>query len=235
MRIAIVQRDVAQRALIEATLTQCGHTCLLFSDAGALLDALPASAVDLLVLGWPVAELVDPAWFATLRSRCDFRTPMLFVSPNRSDESMLRAFSAGADDYVGLPVDPAVLCARVHALLRRAFPERCPSMSHDTGPYRFWAERQVVTLHDREVQLSGTQYRLASLFFGNIGRPLSRDHIYVAVWGRELPGMTRTIDSHVSRLRAVLQIGAPNGFTLQPVYKTGYLLLRVDADIRASA
>ena len=77
------------------------------------------------------------------------------------------------------------------------------------------------------MQLSGTQYRLASLFFSNIGRVLSRDHIFAMVWGREFREVTRTIDSHVSRLRLLLQIEPHNEFRLQPVYKSGYRLLHL--------
>ena len=77
------------------------------------------------------------------------------------------------------------------------------------------------------VQLSGTQYRLASLFFSNIGRVMSRDHIFAMVWGREFREFTRTIDSHVSRLRLLLEIEPQNEFRLQPVYKSGYRLLHL--------
>jgi two-component system, OmpR family, phosphate regulon response regulator PhoB len=80
------------------------------------------------------------------------------------------------------------------------------------------------------VQLSGTQYRLASLFFSNVGRVLSRDHIFAMVWGREFREVTRTIDSHVSRLRLLLQIEAHNDYRLQPVYKSGYRLLCVRSE-----
>lgn len=77
------------------------------------------------------------------------------------------------------------------------------------------------------MQLSGTQYRLASLFFSNIGRVLSRDHIFAMVWGREFRECTRTIDSHVSRLRLLLEIEPQNDFRLQPVYKSGYRLVQL--------
>ena len=85
------------------------------------------------------------------------------------------------------------------------------------------------------MQLSGTQYRLASLFFSNVGRVLSRDHIFAMVWGREFREVTRTIDSHVSRLRLLLQIEPHNDFRLQPVYKSGYRLLCVRTESEAAA
>jgi DNA-binding response OmpR family regulator len=95
--------------------------------------------------------------------------------------------------------------------------------------------RQLVTLHGTPVRLSGTQYRLASLFFSNIGRVLSRDHIFAMVWGREFREVTRTIDSHVSRLRLLLEIEPQNDFRLQPVYKSGYRLLHLRTQEEAVA
>lgn len=93
------------------------------------------------------------------------------------------------------------------------------------GDLHFDTRHQVVTLRGAPVRLSGTQYRLASLFFSNIGRVLTRDHIFAMVWGREFREATRTIDSHVSRLRLLLAIDARNGLRLQPVYRCGYRLL----------
>jgi two-component system, OmpR family, phosphate regulon response regulator PhoB len=95
------------------------------------------------------------------------------------------------------------------------------------GPYRFDSRQQTVTVRGKPVSLSGTQFRLAQLFFSNIGRVLSRDHIFAMVWGREFRETTRTIDSHVSRLRLALEIEPVNHFRLQPVYKSGYRLLHL--------
>jgi two-component system, OmpR family, phosphate regulon response regulator PhoB len=128
-----------------------------------------------------------------------------------------------------LPARPHEFIHRISALLRRAYPERHGAMNIDAGPYHFDVRHQLVTLRGVPVQLSGTQYRLASLFFSNIGRVLSRDHIFAMVWGREFRECTRTIDSHVSRLRLLLEIGSQNDFRLQPVYKSGYRLVQLSS------
>jgi len=227
MRIAILQRDTAQRGDIERVLAQGGHTCMPFSDEIVLTKALAASTVDMLVLDWQGTRLSGADVLKTVRAVNGNQIPVLFASEDMSDDSVVHAFAVGADDYVSLPVCPPVFHARVNALLRRAFPDRFDNATLDVGPYRFNMRRQSVTLHGKPVVLSGTQYRLASLFFANIGRVLSRDHIYSMVWGRELQTLTRTIDSHVSRLRVLLEIGDDNGFRLQPVYKSGYRLLRL--------
>lgn len=230
MHIAILQRDPAQRVDIERVLAQGGHTCMPFSDELVLTKALASSTVDMLVLDWKGTRLSGADVLRTVRAVNGSHIPVLFASEDISDDSVVHAFAVGADDYVSLPVCPSVFRARVDALLRRAFPDRCDRMTLDVGPYRFNMRRQSVTMNGKPVVLSGTQYRLASLFFANIGRVLSRDHIYATVWGRELHTLTRTIDSHVSRLRVLLEIEDRNGFRLQPVYKSGYRLLRLDDD-----
>jgi len=228
MRIAILQRDVAQLGHIEHVLTQGGHTCLPFSDGLVLTKALAASTIDMLVLDWQGSRLSGTEVLRTARAVSGNHMPVLFASTDQSDDSVVHALAVGADDYVSLPVCPSVFRARVEALLRRAFPDRYDNVILDAGPYRFDMRRQSVTLNGRPVVLSGTQYRLASLFFANVGRVLSREHIYAMVWGRDLQTLTRTIDSHVSRLRVLLEIDERNGFRLQPVYKSGYRLLHLE-------
>lgn len=233
MRIAILQRDGAQLGQIENVLAQGGHTCMPFSDGLVLTKALAASTVDMLVLDWQGTRLSGVEVLKAVRAVNGSQIPVLFASEDISDDSVVHAFAVGADDYVSLPVCPSVFRARVDALLRRAFPDRYDNVTLDAGPYHFDMRRQSVTLNGKPVMLSGTQYRLASLFFANIGRVLSRDHIYAMVWGRELHTLTRTIDSHVSRLRVLLEIDECHGFRLQPVYKSGYRLLRLQGDTKA--
>jgi two-component system phosphate regulon response regulator PhoB len=201
MRIAILQRDPLQRQLIEKILEQAGHSCLTYDDGLSMSKALACSTVDLLVLDWNGVRLSGADVLKAVRSVGGDRMPVVFASRDTSEESAVRAFLAGAD------------------------PDRHGVANFDVGPYHFDGRRQLVTLRGVPVPLSGTQYRLASLFFANIGRVLSRDHIFAMVWGREFREFTRTIDSHVSRLRLLLEIGEENGFRLQPVYKSGYRLL----------
>ncbi|WP_167760113.1 response regulator transcription factor [Paraburkholderia pallida] len=146
MRIAILQRDAAQRGLIERTLAQSGHACMPFSDGIALAKALAASTVDMLVLDWQGSRLSGTELLKTVRAVNGNQIPVLFASEDASDESVVRAFSVGADDYVSLPVCPSVFRARVNALLRRAFPDRYDNVALDAGPYHFDMARQPESL-----------------------------------------------------------------------------------------
>jgi DNA-binding response OmpR family regulator len=232
MRIAILQRDLVRSKQLERILVQAGHSCLVFDDGLMLAKALARSTTDLLVLDWPGARMSGSDVLKSVRSVSGDRVPVLFASEDASEESIVRTLSCGADDYVTFPVRVAEFRERITALLRRAYPERFGLSSFEVGPYQFDTRRQMVTLRGQPVQLSGTQFRLASLFFSNVGRVLSRDHIFAMVWGREFREVTRTIDSHVSRLRVLLEIGDHNDFRLQPVYKSGYRLLCVSAGTR---
>lgn len=227
MRIAVLQSDPLMRLSIEKVVSSANHTCELYDDGLALCKALARSTADLLVLDWQGARLSGGEVLRSVRGIGGERLPVIFASDDTSEASMMRAFASGADDYVGLPLRPGEFRARIGALLRRAYPERFGNADFVVGPYRFDSQRQLVMLHDQPVRLSGTQYRLASLFFANVGRVMSRDHIFAMVWGREFREFTRTIDSHVSRLRLLLEIDAQNEFRLQPVYKSGYQLLHL--------
>ncbi|CAB3750242.1 response regulator transcription factor [Paraburkholderia solisilvae] len=235
MRIAILQRDPVRSKQLERILVQAGHSCMVYDDGLTMAKALARSTADLLVLDWHGVRMSGADVLKSTRAVSGDRVPVIFVSTDDSEESVVRALAAGADDYVTFPVRIAEFRERVTALLRRAYPERFGVTSFDVGPYHFDTRRQIVTLRGVPVQLSGTQYRLASLFFSNVGRVLSRDHIFAMVWGREFREVTRTIDSHVSRLRLLLQIEPHNDYRLQPVYKSGYRLLCVRTENEAAA
>ena len=227
MRIAVLQRDPVMRLSIEQVLLKAAHTCVVYEDGLAMSKALARSTVDLLVLDWQGMRLSGAEVLRSVRGVGGDRLPVMFASNDTTEESVVRALANGADDYVALPLRPAEFRERIAALLRRAYPDRFSTASFGIGPYHFDTRRQLVMLHGQPVPLSGTQYRLAALFFSNIGRVMSRDHIFAIVWGREFREFTRTIDSHVSRLRLLLEIEPQNEFRLQPVYKSGYRLLHL--------
>ncbi|HEY2022195.1 response regulator transcription factor [Paraburkholderia sp.] len=230
MRVAVLQRDPVMRQSIEHVLMSAGHFCTAFDDGLEMSRALAHSTMDLLVLDWHSTRLAGAELLGQVRRIAGEQLPIMFVSNDRSEASMVRALADGADDYLPLPLRAAEFRARVAALLRRAYPERCATASFEVGPYRFDRIRKVALLRGERVPLTSTQYRLAMLFFSNLGRVMSRDHIYTMVWGRELIEFTRTIDTHVSQLRVLLEIEPRNGFLLRPIYKSGYRLVSVRED-----
>jgi two-component system phosphate regulon response regulator PhoB len=217
------------RRSIENVLVRAGHFCAAYEDGFAMWRSLARSTMDLLVLDWQDARLSGADLLGSVRRVAGERVPIMFVSNDGSEESMVRALAGGADDYLAWPLRAAEFRARVAAVLRRAYPESFSAATcFVVGPYRFDTVRKAVTLRGERVRLSPTQYRIAALFFANLDRVMSRDHIFATVWGRELQEFTRTVDSHVSRLRLLLEIEPHNGFRLQTVYRSGYRLVQLD-------
>ena len=107
MRIAILQRDPLQRQTIEKILVQASHTCVTFDDGLSMSKALARSTVDMLVLDWHGLRLSGVDVLKSVRAVGGDRMPVVFASADNSEEAAVRAFAAGADDYVSLPVRPA--------------------------------------------------------------------------------------------------------------------------------
>jgi DNA-binding response OmpR family regulator len=92
------------------------------------------------------------------------------------------------------------------------------------GPYVFETRPGRLLMDGAVIEVTHKEFYLALLFFRNIGRPLSRAYIHEAVWIRETALPSRTMDTHVSRVRNKLQLRPENGFRLVPVYSYGYRL-----------
>jgi DNA-binding response OmpR family regulator len=137
MRIAILQRDPVMRQSIEKVLMSASHTCMAYDDGLSMSKALARSTVDLLVLDWHGTRLSGAEVLRSVRAVGGDRLPVLFASAETSEESVVRAFASGADDYVALPLRPGEFRERVAALLRRAYPDRFSAASFDVGPYHF--------------------------------------------------------------------------------------------------
>jgi DNA-binding response OmpR family regulator len=122
------------------------------------------------------------------------------------------------------PVRRAELVARVQAQLRRAFPSQNGAEQLQFGQYVFETRPGRLLMDGQVLDVTHKEFYLALLFFRNIGRPLSRAYIHESVWIRETEVPSRTMDTHVSRVRNKLQLKPENGFRLVPVYSYGYRL-----------
>jgi len=119
--------------------------------------------------------------------------------------------------------------ARVQALLRRAYPSQSAVEQIQFGNYIFESRTGRLSMSGAEIEVTQKEFDLALLFFRNLGRPLSRAYILEAVWSRDVEVPSRTMDTHVSRVRSKLQLRPENGYRLAPVYSYGYRLEQITA------
>lgn len=210
------------------TLSTVGHNCVSFATGPALLAKLRQETFDLLILDWNVPGNVSgldvTSW---ARGHLVPPPPILMVTARSDAEDIVAGLNAGADDFLVKPIDPSVLLARVHAVLRRAYPPELEIKPETFGSVTFDPLHQVVSVDGEQVQLTAKEYDLALVFFRNMHRALGRSYLLETVWGRNPDLATRTLDAHVSKVRTKLGLRPERGFKLAPVYSYGYRLERV--------
>jgi DNA-binding response OmpR family regulator len=130
-----------------------------------------------------------------------------------------------ADDAVK-PARQNELLARVHALLRRAYP-REEEKRLSFPPFEIDTKRSEIRRGGAKIELTPKEYDLAVTLFRNIGRLMSRGHLQESVWGRSGDLATRTVDTHVSQVRKKLDLRAETGFRVVPIYNYGYRLEQI--------
>ncbi|WP_432380960.1 response regulator transcription factor [Duganella sp. P38] len=229
MRIAILDNDRSQAELICQVLTSAGHICHSFQTAKDVLAQLRKDSYDMLILDWQVVDLGGAEVLRRAREKLPDNAPVLFLTTSSGEDDIVAGISAGADDYMIKPLRRSEMVARVQALLRLAYPAQNGAESLQFGQYVFETRPGRLLMDGIVLDVTHKEFYLALLFFRNIGRPLSRAYIHEAVWIRETIVPSRTMDTHVSRVRNKLQLKPENGFRLVPVYSYGYRLEKLGA------
>lgn len=229
MRIAALDDEPSQLDLIRHTMEGLGHECHGFPDGRSLLRALRQESFDLLILDWALPDMAGPSVVRVIREEMLSRLPVLFVTNRREEADMVEGLGAGADDFMVKPIRVGELSARTQALLRRAYPSQ-----HETevvfGPYHFYPHSRTLKVHGVSLELKHREYELALFLFQNMGRLLSREHLREAVWGQGPDASSRSLDTHISRLRTKLDLRPRNGFLLSAIYGLGYRLEAIDSE-----
>jgi DNA-binding response OmpR family regulator len=233
MRVAVLDDDQAQLDLARQTLETMGHDYHGYTDGKALLRALRRETFDLLILDWQVPVLSGIEVMRWARENLEERIPILFVTNRSAEADVIEGLTAGADDFMVKPIRVGELTARVNALLRRAYHQK-DSGEFTIGRYRFDPATLQIRVGDESITLKQKEFDLAVFLFQNIGRLLSRKHLLEAVWGIEADISSRTLDTHVSRLRGKLGVVPENGYRLAAVYSIGYRLEAVNPAMLAS-
>lgn len=228
MRIAILEDDTAQQELLTCWLQESGHESRVFGTGSAIQDALRKDTFDLVVLDWNLPDTTGLKIVEWIRSNLDWKIPVIFTTSRDREQDIVEALEHGADDYMTKPIKRAETLARIGALLRRALPDADEDSVLSYPPFEFDLHNQHVKLDNRDISLTNKEFQLALLLFRNSGRLLSRSYLLENVWGVRSELSTRTVDTHISRLRNKLGIRPESGWRLSAVYHHGYRLEAID-------
>ena len=219
-RILVVDDEPDLLELVRVNLAQAGFEVETASTGRNALDCVRRSAPDLVVLDLMLPDVPGTDVCRELRSDPEFaRLPIIMLTARADEVDRVVGFELGADDYVTKPFSPRELTLRVRAILRRRSAHVDEAEPFQHRGLRVDSERHRCFVEDVEVDLTAKEFELLKHLLRRPGRVLTRDQLLDGVWGHDVTVTTRTIDTHVKRLREKL---GSAGSMIETVRGIGY-------------
>lgn len=223
-KILLVEDDVRLANLVQSFLQQHGFSVTV-CDNGLQAEAICREVQpDLVVLDLMLPGLDGFAVCRALRGW--YKNPVLMLTAKQSDIDQVLGLELGADDYVIKPVEPRVLLARIHALLRRVQGAAASDQQRlEFGKLTLNQSAREAHFADELVELTSYEFDLLWMLAKHAGQTVRREAIHKQIIGREYDGLDRTVDVRVSHLRRKLGDNADAPFRIKTVWGKGYLFV----------
>lgn len=202
--ILVIEDEEDVTDLIRYHLKKAGFRVLIAGDGATGLGVATSEHPDAIILDLMLPGLNGLEVAKRLRAQeRTSETPLLMLSAKGEPESRIKGLELGADDYLPKPFSPRELVLRIQALIRR---RSAPSAAEASvaGPFVLDRTALKVTLEGRRLDLTSTEFKLLSLLIGKAGAIQSREELLDGVWGYKSTVDTRTVDTHMRRLREKL-------------------------------
>ncbi len=228
MNILLVEDDPIQASILEKVLRNLGREIYQVRDGERAIQFLRTRSVELIVLDWHLPTMSGIEVVHWIRANLGDEPSVLFLTARVLEMDVVAALEAGGDDYIVKPFREVELAARVKALLRRCSHGRKHAELTRAGVYVLDPATNSVSVRGETVDLTSKEFALAKCLFDNLGRVISRDALAALAWGRTLDGSSRSLDTHMYRIRQKLTLRPENGLRLSAVYTHGYRLDEVE-------
>ena len=197
-----------------------GYEVLPASDGAQALELFNKNPdIALAIIDIMMPEL--DGWALTKEIRKTSDLPIIMLSARAEEFDLLTGFESGIDEYVTKPFSPGVLVKRVEALIKRSDGKVLAEDEVKKGLY-IDSNAFVAYVDGNALELTLKEFELLSYLFENSGRVLTRDQLLNAIWGYDYLGDSRTVDSHIARLRT--KLGDYGAAHLKTIYGMGYKL-----------
>ncbi len=227
--VAILDDEPDQLLALGKWLGDAGFETLPFQKGHDLLEHLAKSSVDVAFVDWGLPDIQGIDVIKTIREKLKLEVPIVMLTSRNSEEDIVEGLSAGADDYLIKPARRLECLARAEAALRRANNVKSERAMRDEpvyhGSYRFDLALREVSFADKKVALTEKELQLILLLFAELDQEVSRKTIWSSVWGIVSADMSsRTVDTHIYRLRTKLELEGQHGYWLKTLHGKGYRL-----------
>jgi len=202
LRVLVVDDETPIRRYLRVALGAQGYTVLEAAGGREALEAVPAQRPDLIILdlGLPDIDGVEVA----RRLREWSQTPIIILSVREAEEDKIAALDAGADDYLVKPFGTGELMARIRVVMRRQANVADEPVLR-AGALRMDLPRRAVTVADREITLTPTEYDLLRILMQNAGKVLTHRQLLRMVWGNTYESEQHLLRVNISNLRHKLE------------------------------
>jgi len=220
LKVLIVEDDKNIAKLVRYNLEKAGYACDVTITGEDALDFLNRQSVDLIILDIMLPKMDGLAVCKEIKQDKKFSfIPIIMLTAKGEEVDKIVGFELGADDYVVKPFSPRELVLRVKAILKRGKLKDVSKEILCAGDLKIDISRCKVTVANKEVKLTAMEFKLLITLLQRIGRVQNREQLLDTVWNLDADVTTRTIDTHVKRLRQ--KLGAAGNF-IETVRGYGY-------------
>ncbi|TWH47424.1 response regulator transcription factor [Sporomusa sp. KB1] len=219
--VLLVDDEQAIRELLALYLNKEGFTVHEAADGAEALIKNQEYKPDIIILDimMPVLDGLE----VCRQIRKFSNIPIIMLTSRAEDEDRIMGLELGADDYVTKPFNSREVVARVKAVLRRlAAPQQQPAPALNYPHLTIDMAKHTVTAFDQEISFANKEIELLWELAAQPGRAFSRDQLLESVWGYSYCGDTRTVDTHIKRIRKKLAINAASPWDIKTVWGIGY-------------
>lgn len=230
--VAILDDDPDQLLALSKWLREAGFETSTHDRGAAFLTALQDVSIDAAIVDWGLPDMSGLAVIQNMRDELRLDIPIILITARNAEEDIVEGLEAGADDYLVKPARHLECVARVESALRRANSLRVDKSLKNKlvffGAYHFDVSAREVSFDTQKVLLTEKELQLILLLFSELGNIVARNAIWSSVWGIVSNQMSsRTIDTHIYRLRSKLQLEGQHGYLLKTLHGKGYRLSMV--------
>ncbi len=228
-RILIVDDDEKLRKLLKEYLEGYEFKVFTLADGEAVLNTIRKESPELVILDVMLPKKDGLEVLKEIRAAS--KVPVIMLTAKGEEADRVVGLELGADDYLPKPFSPRELLARIQAVLRRLEPEMKPAAGEregqrvEAGNLLLDKAKQTLLIEGKEVALSSTEYRVLKVLMENPNRVLSRDQIMTLAQGKDFMAFDRSIDVHISKLRAKLESDPRSPKRIKTIWGSGYMFV----------